>query len=197
MVAADHRRQRRTVAPHQAFHHLVMFRHGGGPFIGALMADEADALHLIRKGSVSVSKRLDGRSVVLNYVASGNYVGEMGLISDAPRSASVTAAIASETIRIDGSAFKTLMASNPKLKATVEEKFSDRIAQNEKVSQSGETGGILQFLLEQGVSEATDVLLIDEALCVGCDNCEKACAETHDGISRLDREAGPTYGLTI
>ena len=155
--------------------------------------DEADALHLIRKGSVSVSKRLDGRSVVLNYVASGNYVGEMGLISDAPRSASVTAAVASETIRIDGSAFKTLMASNPKLKATVEEKFSDRIAQNEKVSQSGETGGILQFLLEQGVSEATDVLLIDEALCVGCDNCEKACAETHDGISRLDREAGPTY----
>jgi CRP-like cAMP-binding protein/Fe-S-cluster-containing hydrogenase component 2 len=155
--------------------------------------DEADALHLIRKGSVSVSKRLDGRSVVLNYVASGNYVGEMGLISDAPRSASVTAAVASETIRIDGSAFKNLMASNPKLKATVEEKFSDRIVQNEKVSQAGETGGILQFLLEQGVSEATDVLLIDEALCVGCDNCEKACAETHDGISRLDREAGPTY----
>ena len=48
-------------------------------------------------------------------------------------------------------------------------------------------------MLEQGVSEATDVLLIDEALCVGCDNCETACAETHDGVSRLDREAGPTY----
>ena len=155
--------------------------------------DEADALHLIRKGSVSVSKRLGGRSVVLNYVASGNYVGEMGLISDAPRSASVTAAVASETIRIDGSAFKNLMASNPKLKATVEEKFSDRITQNERISQTGGSGGILQFLLEQGVSEATDVLLIDEALCVGCDNCETACAETHDGVSRLDREAGPTY----
>jgi Fe-S-cluster-containing hydrogenase component 2 len=27
-------------------------------------------------------------------------------------------------------------------------------------------------------------------LCVGCDNCEKACAETHGGISRLDRESG-------
>ena len=155
--------------------------------------DEADALHLIRKGSVSVSKRLGGRSVVLNYVASGNYVGEMGLISDAPRSASVTAAVASETIRIDGSAFKNLMASNPKLRATVEEKFSDRITQNERISQTGGSGGILQFLLEQGVSEATDVLLIDEALCVGCDNCETACAETHDGVSRLDREAGPTY----
>ena len=43
------------------------------------------------------------------------------------------------------------------------------------------------------MSEGTDVLLIDEALCIGCDNCETACAETHEGISRLDREAGPTY----
>jgi len=37
------------------------------------------------------------------------------------------------------------------------------------------------------------VLLIDETLCVGCDNCEKACADSHDGLSRLDREAGRTY----
>jgi Fe-S-cluster-containing hydrogenase component 2 len=30
-------------------------------------------------------------------------------------------------------------------------------------------------------------------LCVGCDNCEKACAATHGGTSRLDRAAGPTF----
>ena len=37
------------------------------------------------------------------------------------------------------------------------------------------------------------MLLIDESLCVRCDNCEKACAETHHGVSRLNREAGPTF----
>jgi Fe-S-cluster-containing hydrogenase component 2 len=37
------------------------------------------------------------------------------------------------------------------------------------------------------------VLLIDESLCVRCDNCEKACADSHDGTSRLDREAGATF----
>ena len=47
--------------------------------------------------------------------------------------------------------------------------------------------------MQQGLGEATDVLLIDETLCVRCDNCEKACADTHDGTSRLDREAGPTF----
>jgi Fe-S-cluster-containing hydrogenase component 2 len=37
------------------------------------------------------------------------------------------------------------------------------------------------------------VLLIDESLCVRCDNCEKACADTHLGTSLLDREAGPSF----
>jgi Fe-S-cluster-containing hydrogenase component 2 len=46
--------------------------------------------------------------------------------------------------------------------------------------------------MEHGVGEGTDVLLIDESICIRCDNCEKACADTHGGISRLDREAGPT-----
>ena len=35
------------------------------------------------------------------------------------------------------------------------------------------------------------MLLIDESLCVRCDNCEKACADTHEGTSRLNREGGP------
>jgi Fe-S-cluster-containing hydrogenase component 2 len=47
--------------------------------------------------------------------------------------------------------------------------------------------------MEHGRGEATNVLIIDADLCIGCDNCEKACAETHGGISRLDREAGPTF----
>ena len=50
-----------------------------------------------------------------------------------------------------------------------------------------------QFLIDNGIGEATDVLLIDETLCVGCDNCEKACADSHEGLSRLDREAGRSY----
>jgi Fe-S-cluster-containing hydrogenase component 2 len=57
----------------------------------------------------------------------------------------------------------------------------------------GPQGGIIESLIRQGLGEATDVLLIDESLCVRCDNCEKACAETHHGVSRLNREAGPTY----
>jgi Fe-S-cluster-containing hydrogenase component 2 len=56
-----------------------------------------------------------------------------------------------------------------------------------------QSSDLISFLMRQGLGEATDVLLIDESLCVGCDNCEKACAETHGGTSRLDRAAGPTF----
>jgi Fe-S-cluster-containing hydrogenase component 2 len=85
------------------------------------------------------------------------------------------------------------MAHSEALRKEVEQKFEDRIQQNERMANAPEAGSIIQFLVDQGASEATDILLIDEALCVRCDNCEKACAESHDGISRLNREAGPTF----
>ncbi len=155
--------------------------------------DEGDHMHLIRAGSCTISKRIGGKDVVLNYVPSGNYVGEMALLSDMPRSATVRAAHNVETICILGQSFKALMQSNDSVRTAVEAKFRERIRSNEQMEGRPEAGNIIQFLVEQGVGEGTDVLLIDESLCVHCDNCEKACAETHDGISRLDRGAGPSF----
>jgi Fe-S-cluster-containing hydrogenase component 2 len=67
------------------------------------------------------------------------------------------------------------------------------LTQNLMMQQQPGGGDVISFLMSQGVGEATDVLLIDESLCIRCNNCEIACAETHDGTSRLNREAGPTY----
>ncbi|HWY23931.1 MAG TPA: cyclic nucleotide-binding domain-containing protein, partial [Nevskia sp.] len=55
-----------------------------------------DCLHLIRKGSATISRHMDGRDVVLAYVPAGQYVGEMALVSNLPRSATATAAVATE-----------------------------------------------------------------------------------------------------
>ncbi|MBY0510294.1 MAG: cyclic nucleotide-binding domain-containing protein [Rhodospirillaceae bacterium] len=155
--------------------------------------DKGDHMHLIRSGSCTVSMRVGGRDVVLSYVPSGNYIGEMALLSDAPRSATVKAAHNVETVCIKGDAFKRVLDRNAALKGNVEAKFRQRIKANEQMQKQPEAGSIIEFLIAQGIGEGTDVLLIDESLCVHCDNCEKACAETHGGISRLDREAGPTF----
>ena len=156
--------------------------------------DPGDYLHLIRSGSVTVSHEIGGRDLVIAYLPSGNYVGELALLTDSPRTATVRAAVATETIQLPGVIFRELLACFPELDAALKAKAQDRLRAS-AVSRAGAggAGSMIEFLVAQGIGEATDVLLIDESLCVGCDNCEKACADTHQGTSLLDRKAGPTY----
>ena len=171
---------------------------------GQVMIKEGDAgddIFIIRSGSMVVEKSIGGKPVFLSYVPAGSYVGEMGVIEGSPRSATVRAAVKSDVIRLAGEPFRALLAAKPQLLDKLRSEMAGRMQLNnfiesKKDSFSGVVDmytGIANFLVEQGVGEATDVLLIDEKLCVGCDNCEKACADTHDGLSRLDREAGRTY----
>jgi CRP-like cAMP-binding protein/thioredoxin reductase len=154
---------------------------------------EDDSVYLIRAGAVTVSRKLNGREIVLSYIAAGNYVGEMALLTHGRRNATVKASVATEAIKLDSAAFRDLLEREPSLKQQVESKLQVRLMERARGEARQESGGLVQFLMEQGIGEATDVLLIDESLCVRCDNCEKACAETHHGVSRLNREAGPTY----
>lgn len=164
--------------------------------------EKSTDIFIIRSGSMVVEKRIGGKDVFLSYVLAGNYVGEMSLFYDGLRTATVRAAIKSEVVRLPGGVFERLLAENPDLRAAVEEQVASRRRINDYIEARRESftsvvdlhSSVARFLLEQeGLSEATDALIIDETLCVGCDNCEVACAEIHEGISRLDREAGNSY----
>jgi CRP-like cAMP-binding protein/thioredoxin reductase/Fe-S-cluster-containing hydrogenase component 2 len=155
--------------------------------------DTATGLHLIRSGSVSVSRNIGGRNVVTTYVAAGNYVGEMGLLGQSKRSATVRATVSTESVFLGADAFQHMVMSQTGLRERMQKTVSERLSENARMESAPEAGDLISFLMQQGLGEATDVLLIDESLCIGCDNCEKACAETHDGTSRLDRSAGPSY----
>ena len=165
---------------------------------GEVLFREGDAgsnLHLIRSGSVMVSRNIGHQDLVLAYVAAGNYVGEMALFGNTTRSATVTAAVATETITLEAGPFMRLLDYDPELQRKMEDIIRQRTIDNLQRERDSTEGEIISFLLEQGVGEATDVLLIDESLCIRCDNCETACAETHGGTSRLNREAGPSYAM--
>lgn len=155
--------------------------------------EEADALHLIRSGSVSVLKKYGTKELPMAYVSAGNYVGEMGLIGGYKRSATVRATVKTQTLSLDAENFNRLLDMNSDLKDRLTEVVKGRLQENMSSQSSEEAGDILEFLLQQGLGEATDVLLIDKALCVNCDNCETACAETHDGTSRLNRQGGAIF----
>ena len=155
--------------------------------------EEANCLHVIRSGSVTVSKKVGDKNIPMTYVAANNVVGEMGILGNTVRSATITATVKTETISIDSDSFNKLLEKSPTLRETMELEVKKRHLENTKLESDGDTGDILSFLMQQGLGEATDVLLINEDSCVGCDNCETACAATHGGTSRLNRKAGPTF----
>ena len=154
--------------------------------------DVADGVYVIAQGSVTVSRNVAGKNIILAYVPAGRYVGEMGVLGNAPRDATIRAAIDSKAIFIPKGEFLELLAKVPAFRSNIEEELLRRIAHNAKMTARPDAGNIIEFLIEQGAGEATDMLLIDESMCIRCNNCEIACAETHAGTSRLNREAGPT-----
>jgi thioredoxin reductase/CRP-like cAMP-binding protein/Fe-S-cluster-containing hydrogenase component 2 len=163
--------------------------------------DEGYDVFIIRQGSMTVEKTIGGKPVFLRYLPAGSYVGEMALIDGGRRTATVRAAIKSEVIKLNGDAFRKLLAGKPALLDRMKTEMAARQQTTSFVEARKDGFGgavdmyssVAGFLVSEGIGEATDVLLIDEKLCVGCDNCEKACADSHDGLSRLNREAGRTF----
>jgi CRP-like cAMP-binding protein/Fe-S-cluster-containing hydrogenase component 2/thioredoxin reductase len=163
--------------------------------------EESYDIFVIRQGSMVVEKDIGGKPVFLSYLPAGSYVGEMALIDGGRRTATVRAAIKSEVIKLGGDAFRALLERKPELLRRFEHDMAARHELTAFIEERKDGfGGVIDlyssiagFLVKEGIGEATDLLLIDEKLCVGCDNCEKACADAHEGLSRLNREAGKTF----
>jgi Fe-S-cluster-containing hydrogenase component 2 len=158
--------------------------------------DPVDRLYVLGSGSVTLSQKIGGMDVVVAYCAAGGYVDCVGELSGrASRTVTARATVATEAISIDHSAFIRILAQGQSmdLAERIEEERAQQLAQYAHMQARPQQGKMVSFLMANGVGEATSVLVIDESLCIGCDQCERACAVTHDGVSRLDRKAGPSF----
>lgn len=155
---------------------------------------ESDGLYLIRKGSVAMSRIVDGRDVMLSYIAAGSHFGEYDLLDNTDRRETATATVLTEVLVLNGDAVKKVLEANSAWRKAVQNKISTRLkSASFREAQASRNNDLIQFLMKNGIGDATNALVIDESLCVQCDNCEKACADTHNGMPRLDRDAGPTF----
>lgn len=156
--------------------------------------DSAEYLYLIRRGSVALSRTLNGKEVVLTYKSAGQSFGALDLVNNRSREETVRATVLTEVLLIKGEAVKAVLARSEAwrraLQAKIGQEMKSTVFRESKAQRNNE---LVQFLMAQGIGDATNALIIDESLCVQCDNCEKACAETHGGVPRLDRDAGPTF----
>ena len=156
--------------------------------------DPGDSLFVLRSGAITLLRRQGDEDKLVSQVRSGQLIGEMALMGDPVRRETASANVAAELVEIKRKEFLELTRRDDARLDPLQKDVSRRVVDNARMQVRPEAGTLMNFLMDEGLGEATNVLVIDDALCVGCDNCEKACAETHGGISRLDREAGPTFG---
>jgi CRP-like cAMP-binding protein/Fe-S-cluster-containing hydrogenase component 2 len=175
---------------------------------------EADAFYLIRTGLVRVSQympvngnappdyyidkankkeywmRPNGGAVedelVRTYLKRGEFFGEIGLIESQPRNATCSALDAVDVVKIRKETFEAMLEKFPIVRATL--KATARVRQEIAKERRVPAGLQLDEFITQGLYEAQNLLLIDLDNCTRCDACVNACADAHDGVTRLIRD---------
>jgi CRP-like cAMP-binding protein/formate hydrogenlyase subunit 6/NADH:ubiquinone oxidoreductase subunit I len=145
--------------------------------------------------------------------AQPSYFGEIGCLADWPeaaaafppehrdprRTASCTALDHVELVRIDRDCFRGLLTAIPALKTEVLKSAARRLgvapgASRPPLSSSpslplaSSLAPLRREFVEQGLYNAQRLLVLDLEACTRCDECTKACSDTHQGITRLIRD---------
>src|SRR6266436_4694633 len=148
--------------------------------------EEADAFYLIRSGMVRVSQAMPGGEMVRTYLSRGEYFGEIGLLRSIKRTASCAALDAVDVVKIPAADFALMLERFPVVRQQIEAVAGARLAADQQ--KAIPAGLRLDDFLTLGLFEAQNLLLIDLDNCTRCDACVRACAQAHDGVSRLLRD---------
>ncbi|MFZ0884677.1 MAG: cyclic nucleotide-binding domain-containing protein [Candidatus Acidiferrales bacterium] len=149
--------------------------------------EAADSFYLVRIGFVKVSQTHPGGEMVLAYLSRGEYFGETGLLDHTVRTATCTALDHVEVVRISAEDFAGMTQQFPGVRRKLEEVGHERVKMNEETLAVINSTPLDSFL-KQGLMEAQSLLLLDLNSCTRCDACVTACADAHDGVTRLVRE---------
>lgn len=163
--------------------------------------DAAQDFYIVKLGFVKVTQKYGSNDRVLNYLGPGNYFGEIALLSMAgelpelqstgtrvgTRTATCTALDHVELVRISRDDFADLLAKFPMVREPLVESAHRLLQLDEEMQSKLEAAGNQDFL-DQGLYLAQSLLVLDLERCTRCDECTKACADTHDGVTRLVRE---------
>lgn len=153
--------------------------------------EPADAFYLVRIGFVKVAQKSMGEELVLAYLPRGGYFGEMGLLQGGVRTATCIALDHVEVVRILAPDFHEMLDRFPEVRAHIERTAEQRAKENvlhQRNAQVKKDNTPLHQFLEQGLMDAQSLLVLDLEKCTRCDQCVKACADAHDGVTRLLRD---------
>jgi Fe-S-cluster-containing hydrogenase component 2 len=171
--------------------------------------DRADAMYVVRLGHVKASLGTPPNERVLDYLRPGAVFGEIALVAEVLpsvaqaldeaglrpglRSASCAALDHVEAVRIPRSAFHEFWKkSSMSVRFTIERWCLDLLEDQKR--QRSDFERPLDDFVARGLHEGQSMLALDLEACTRCDECTKACADSHrDGHNRLTRD-GDRFG---
>lgn len=100
--------------------------------------DPADGLYIVVRGTFGVYVGQDGGERLVNTIGPGHYVGELALLVDQPRSATIRAESAGEVLRLDRDRFLRLLGEDPAAAKAVATTLARRLRRRDTEGQPDE-----------------------------------------------------------
>jgi len=151
--------------------------------------DEATSMFIILSGSVKVyHTEADGKETMLNTLSAGLHFGELALVDDAPRSASVMTLEASRLLVLSKAAFKECLAESPEIAYHLIGSLAHEVRRlTETVNMmSRDVYGRIKGLLESIAVEREGVLVTDQPMTQ--QDIANRIASSREMVSRVLKE---------
>jgi CRP-like cAMP-binding protein len=84
-------------------------------------------MYVVQQGRVNISKRVGDVEKILSSFGPGEFLGEMSILNNKPRSATATCAEASRLLVIDAKTFEAMIRSNAEIAIRMIKKLADRL----------------------------------------------------------------------
>ncbi len=182
--------------------------------LGLMRRPSRETLHILLEGFVKVARSKSATEErIIAYRQSGDYfAGGLDLLGDS-RAVTVTAINRTRVAELPREALLALFQRYPE----VNQRFTFRLREYVESTASTNSGVFdanwlkhmepvptadkhvragLHSLVQDGVVEGTEVLVIDLDQCIHCNECEEACARRH-GHSRMNRKGMIVGNITV
>ncbi|HEX5272838.1 MAG TPA: cyclic nucleotide-binding domain-containing protein [Gemmataceae bacterium] len=163
-----------------------------------LVGQPADYFYIVYRGHVSVSEtNVHGVEFVRDCLGEGRHFGEIGLLSGllpgvaallppearGRRTGTCTALDHVELVQVSGDVLRDLMQQHHALADALEETCRAILARGAEPRRDG--GWRPGEFVRAGLYQGQNLLLLDLQKCTRCQECVRACAAEHGGVTRL------------
>ena len=151
--------------------------------------DEATSMFIILSGSLKVyHTEADGKETILNTLGPGQHFGELALVDDAPRSASVMTLEPSRLLGLSKTAFKESLAETPELAYHLIQALAGQVRRlTETVNMMGrDVYGRIRTVLESMAVDRDGVMVIEQPMTQ--QDIANRIASSREMVSRVFKE---------